>query len=63
MEKEVSIISPWYLVTGYMEVSQSFNLITSRVVKHWNRLSEEVVGVLYLSVFKRHVDNAFNDLF
>jgi len=39
------------------------NLVSKSVVKHWNRLSGVVVGVLYLSEFKRHVDNAFNDLF
>ena len=33
-----------------------------QVVKHWNRLPKEVVNALCLSVFKRNVDNALNNL-
>jgi len=33
-----------------------------RVVKHWNRLPGEVVDAPSLPVFKRHLDNALNDV-
>jgi len=32
------------------------------MVKHWNRLPRDVVGARCLSVFKRHSDNALNNL-
>jgi len=35
---------------------------TEGVVRHWNRLPREVVDALSLSVFKRHLDNAFNNM-
>ncbi|KAK4831116.1 hypothetical protein QYF61_015419 [Mycteria americana] len=35
---------------------------TKRVVKHWNRLPREVVDAPSLSVFKRHLDNAVNNM-
>ncbi|KFP99046.1 hypothetical protein N329_00717, partial [Haliaeetus albicilla] len=35
---------------------------TKRVVKHWNRLSREVVDAPSLSVFKRLLDNALNNM-
>ena len=31
-------------------------------VSHWNRLPREVVDVPSLSVFKRHLDNALNNM-
>ena len=34
-----------------------------RVIKHWNRLPREVVDAPCLSVFKRHLDNALNNMF
>ena len=38
------------------------NFITERVVRHWNRLSREVVESPSLEVFKKHVDMAFWDI-
>lgn len=36
------------------------NFLANRVVKHRNRLPKEVVNVLSLTVFKRHLDSAFD---
>jgi len=38
------------------------HFFTQRTVKHWNRLTREVVSVPSLSMFKRHLDNALNNL-
>ena len=38
------------------------HFFTERVVKHWNRLPGEVVDAPSLSVFKRHLDNALNNM-
>jgi len=35
---------------------------TKRVVKHWNRLPRDVVDAPSLSLFKRHLDNALNNM-
>ena len=39
------------------------HFLTKRVVKHWNRLPREVFDAPSLSVFKRHLDNALNNMF
>ena len=38
------------------------HFFTERVVKHCNRLPREVVDAPSLSVFKRHLDNALNNM-
>ena len=38
------------------------HFFTTRVAKHWNRLPREVVNAPSLSVFKRHLDNALNNM-
>jgi len=35
---------------------------TQRVIKHWNRLPREVVNAPSLSAFRRHLDNALNNM-
>jgi len=37
------------------------HFFTKRVVKHWNRLPAEVVDTPSVSVFRRHLDNAFDN--
>ena len=38
------------------------HFFTERVVKHWNSLPREVVNAPCLSVLKRHLDNALNNM-
>ncbi|KAK4828572.1 hypothetical protein QYF61_027662 [Mycteria americana] len=38
------------------------HFFTKRLVKHWNRLPREMVDAPSLSVFKRHLDNALNNM-
>lgn len=38
------------------------NSFTVRVITCWNRLPEEVVDALNLSVFSRHLDNALSNM-
>jgi len=38
------------------------NYFTERMVRHWNRLSRELVESPSLEVFKKHVDLALQDV-
>jgi len=43
-----------------LDIRQHF--FTERVVKPWNRLPREVFDAPCLSMFKRHLDNALNNM-
>lgn len=59
-------------MTGHVGIAQRCiqtrcqeKLFTEMVVRHWNRLPSEMDDALCLTVFKRkrHLDNAFSDIF
>ena len=47
---------------GRFRLDTGKHFFTRRVAQHWNRLPGEVVDAPYLSVFKRPLDNAFNNM-
>lgn len=50
------------LCQGNFRVDMKKSLCTMRLVKEWNRLPREVADVPCLSVLKRHLNNALNNM-
>ena len=50
------------LCQGRFRLDIRKHFFTERVVKPWNRLPGEMVDAPCLSVFKRHLDNALNNM-
>lgn len=50
------------LCQGKFRLDLRKHFFTQRVVKHWDRLPTEAVDAPSLSLFKRRLDNAFNNM-
>jgi len=51
-----------HLHQGSFRLDIRKHFFNKRVVKPWNRLPREAVDAPRLSVFKRHLDNALNNV-
>ncbi|KFZ46098.1 hypothetical protein N321_04855, partial [Antrostomus carolinensis] len=47
---------------GSLRLDSRKHFFTERLVKHWNRLPREVADAPSLPAFKRHLDNALNNI-
>ncbi|KFV18382.1 hypothetical protein N340_13045, partial [Tauraco erythrolophus] len=50
------------LKEGRLRLDMRKKFFTQRVVRHWNRLSREVVAAPSLEVFKARLDDALDNL-
>ncbi|KFV53779.1 hypothetical protein N341_11852, partial [Tyto alba] len=50
------------LLQGRFRLDIRKHFFTERMVKHWNRLLQEVVDAPSLSMFKTHLDNVLNNV-
>jgi len=50
------------LTEGRLRLDIRKKFFTMRVVRHWNRLTREVVDAPYLEVFKARLDGALSNL-
>lgn len=69
MESKVLVSSSWQPMIGHMGAAQSstkgdsdITNFSVRLVKHWNSLPREAVDAPHLSLFKRHLNNALNNM-
>jgi len=51
------------LCQGRFRLVTGKHFFTKRLDRHWNKLRREVVNAPGLSVFKRHLDIALNNVF
>lgn len=65
MKRDVlfSLVPRFKLHQGKVSLDITKHLSTKSVLKHWNRVSEDMVAAPRLSVFKRHLDNTLNNMF